>query len=148
MRRLAQIYTSALGTVIVVGSDQTSEVPENWRVLGFGKHPEHAAAIQERLQDAGLTATNFALTDDEAGDARLIQELTAADYDGVLIGGFINGQDPEDPPTEQRTRWFNRVLNIVHAHTRKTKIVLVRHPADALPAIERVLGDRKPDPQA
>jgi len=70
------------------------KVPQSWRVLGFGKHPENAAAIQARLRDAGLAATNFALTDDEAGDARLIQELTAADYDGVLIGGFINGQDP------------------------------------------------------
>ena len=105
----------------------TSEVPQGWRVLGFGKHPEIAAAIQARLRDAGLAATNFALTDDEAGDARLIQELTAADYDGVLIGGFINGQDPEDPSTEQRTRWFNRILNIVHA------------PAPAAPAAVAVV---------
>jgi hypothetical protein len=118
---------------------------QGWRVLGFGKHPENAAAIQARLRDAGLAATNFALTDDEAGDARLIQELTAADYDGVLIGGFINGQDLEDPPTEQRTLWFNRVLNIVHTHAPAARIILVRHPADALPAIGRVLGDRAPE---
>jgi hypothetical protein len=123
------------------------KVPQSWRVLGFGKHPENAAAIQARLRDAGLAATNFALTDDEAGDARLIRELTAADYDGVLIGGFINGQDPEDPPTEQRTRWFNRILNIVHAHAPAAKIILVRNPADALPAIGRVLGAGAPEPQ-
>lgn len=122
-------------------------VPESWRVLGFGKHPENAAAIQAGLRKAGLAATNFALTDDEAGDARLIQELTAADYDGVMIGGFINGQDPEDPPTELRTRWFNRILNIVHAHAPTAKIILVRNPADALPAIRRVLGDSVPEPQ-
>jgi hypothetical protein len=94
------------------------KVPQSWRVLGFGKHPENAAAIQE---------------------------LTAADYDGVLIGGFINGQDPEDPPTEQRTRWFNRILNIIHAHAPAAKIILVRNPADALPAIGRVLGDSTPE---
>ena len=122
-------------------------VPESWRVLGFGKHPENAAAIQAGLRDAGLAATNFALTDDEAGDARLIRELTAADYDGVMIGGFINGQDPEDPPTELRTRWFNRILNIVRAHAPTAKIILVRNPADALPAIRRVLGDSAPEPQ-
>jgi hypothetical protein len=119
-------------------------VPQSWRVLGFGKHPENAAAIQARLRNAGLAATHFALTDDEAGDSRLIQELTDADYDGVLIGGFINGQDPEDPPTEQRTRWFNRILNIIHVHAPAAKIILVRNPADALPAIGRVLGDRTP----
>ena len=66
---------------------------------------------------------------------------------GVLIGGFINGQDPEDPPTEQRTRWFNRILNIVHAHAPAAKIILVRNPADALPAIGRVLGDSAPEPR-
>jgi hypothetical protein len=49
------------------------KVPQDWRVLGFGKHPENAAAIQARLRDVGLPATNFALTDDEAGDARLIR---------------------------------------------------------------------------
>src|SRR5689334_21062016 len=79
-------------------------VPQGWRVLGFGKHPENAAAIQARLRNAGLAATHFALTDDEAGDSRLIQELTDADYDGVLIGGFINGQDPEDPPSDPNPR--------------------------------------------
>ncbi len=125
----------------------TSEVPRGCRVLGFGKHPEIAAAIQARLRDAGLAATNFALTDDEAGDARLIQELTLADYDGVVIGSFISGQDPDDPPTGQTTRWFNRILNIIHAHAPAAKIILVRNPADALPAIGRVLGDRAPAPQ-
>jgi hypothetical protein len=122
-----------------------AEVPQGLRVLGFGKHPENAAAIQARLRDAGLAATNVALTDDEAGDARLIQELAAADYDGVLIGGFINGQDPEEPPTEQRTLWFNRILNIIHTHAPSAKIILVRSPADALSAIARVLGDRAPE---
>jgi hypothetical protein len=116
-----------------------------WRVLGFGKHPENAAAIQARLRAAGLAATHFALTDDEAGDALLIRELSAADYDGVMIGGFINGQDPEDPPTEQRTRWFNRVLNLIHGHAPTAKIILVRDPADALPAIVRVLGGPAPN---
>jgi hypothetical protein len=49
------------------------------------------------------------------------------------------------PPTEQRTRWFNRILNIVHAHAPTAKIILVRNPADTLPAIGRVLGDSAPE---
>jgi hypothetical protein len=64
-----------------------------WRILGFGKHPEIAAAIQEKLRALGFQATNFVLTNDDAGDAQLIAELKRAEYDGVAIGGYINGQD-------------------------------------------------------
>ncbi|MCC6177711.1 MAG: hypothetical protein IT305_20610 [Chloroflexi bacterium] len=126
----------------------TSHVPSSlagWRILGFGKHPEHAAAIQRQLRSRGIRATNFALTDDAAGDTRLVHELRSAEYDGVAIGGFINGQSPtEFPATEATTLWFNRILNLIHAHASATRIILVRRPDDALPAIERVLG-RHPD---
>ena len=117
-----------------------NDMAQGSRVLGFGKHPENAAAIQERLRSVGLRARNFALTDDQAGDDQLIRELNEVTYDGVAIGGFINGQDPEIPPTEQTTRWFNRVLNLIHTHAPKAKIILVRTPSDALPAIEAILG--------
>ncbi|MGH3249896.1 MAG: hypothetical protein ACRDOI_27365 [Trebonia sp.] len=118
----------------------TSEVLKAWRVLGFGKHPEIGAAVQARLEEAGLAATIIVLTDDEAGDAGLIQELGRAEYDGVIIGSFISGQDPGLPPTEETSLWFNRVLNIIHAHAPAARIILVRNPGDALPAISRVLG--------
>lgn len=115
--------------------------PSGWRLLGFGKHPELAASIQDHLRSLGLRSTNFALTDNAEGDARLVAELRAEDYDGVVIGAFINGQDPAGfPATEATTAWFNRVLNLVHAHAPATKVILTRSPADVLPAIERVLG--------
>jgi hypothetical protein len=57
-----------------------------------------------------------------------------------VIGSFISGQDPELPPTDETTFWFNRVLNIIHAHASATRIILVRNPGDALAAIGRVLG--------
>ena len=117
-----------------------SEVLKEWRILGFGKHPEIGAAVQARLRDAGLAATIVVLTDDEAGDAGLIRELSEAEYDGVVIGSFISGQDPQLPPTEETTLWFNRVLNIIHAHAPAARIILVRNPGDALPAIGPVLG--------
>jgi hypothetical protein len=116
------------------------QTPTGWRILGFGKHPENAAAIQARLRAAGLRATNFALTNDAEGDARLIRELSQADYDGVAIGGFINGQDPALPPTTETTYWFNRILNLIHEQAPAAKIILVRDPSDALTAVERVLG--------
>ena len=112
-----------------------------WRILGFGKHPEIAAAVEEKLRSLGFRATLFALTDDDAGDARLVAELKRAEYDGVAIGGYINGQDAVNfPATVETTAWFNRVLNIVHANAPSAKIILVRGPEDVVPAIERVLG--------
>ncbi|HLN90657.1 MAG TPA: hypothetical protein VK429_02215, partial [Patescibacteria group bacterium] len=119
--------------------------PTGWRILGFGKHPEIAAAVQEKLRSLGFQATNFVLTNDEAGDARLVAELKRAEYDGVAIGGYINGQDAVNfPATEETTVWFNRVLNIIHANAPGSKIILVRGPGDVVPAIERVLGKNPP----
>ena len=119
--------------------------PTGWRILGFGKHPEIAAAVQDKLRSLGFQATNFVLTNDEAGDARLEAELKRAHYDGIVIGGYINGQDAVNfPATEETTVWFNRVLNIVHANAPGSKIILARGPEDVVPAIERVLGKNPP----
>jgi hypothetical protein len=112
-----------------------------WRILGFGKHAEIAAAVREKLRSLGFEATTFVLTNDEAGEARLAAELERTEYDGVAIGGYINGQDAVNyPATQETTIWFNRVLNIIHASAPKSKIVLVRGPEDVAAAIERVLG--------
>lgn len=117
-----------------------------WRILGFGKHPEIAVAVQEKLRSLGFQATSFVLTNDDDGDARLVAELKRAEYDGVAIGGYINGQDAVNfPATEETTEWFNRVLNIIHANAPKSKIILVRGPEDVVQAIERVLG-KNPTP--
>ncbi|HLI40938.1 MAG TPA: hypothetical protein VKV35_04770 [Streptosporangiaceae bacterium] len=119
---------------------RSTGAPGGWRVLGFGRKPEVAAAIQEDLRAQGIRARTFALTDDADGDARLARELDEGSYDGVAIGGFINGQDPGIRPTAETTAWFNRVLNIIHSRAPGAKIILVREPADALAAIRRVLG--------
>jgi hypothetical protein len=125
--------------------DSSSPRPTGWRILGFGKHLGIAAAVQEKLRSLGFQATNFVLTNDEAGDTRLVGELKRAEYDGVAIGGYINGQDAANfPATEETTTWFNRVLNIIHANAPRSKIILARGPDDVVPAIERVLGKSLP----
>jgi len=55
--------------------------PTGWRILGFGKHPEIAATVQEKLISLGFQATAFVLTNDETGDAQLLSELKRAEYD-------------------------------------------------------------------
>ena len=100
----------------------SSSHPTGWRILGFGKHPEIAAAVQEKLRLLGFQASTFVLTNDEAGDARLASELKQTEYDGVAIGGYINGQDAVNfPATVETTVWFNRVLNIIHTHAPRSK---------------------------
>ena len=126
-------------------STASSSRPTGWRILGFGKHLEIAAAVQQKLRSLGFQATNVVLTNDAAGDARLVAELKRTEYDGVAIGGYINGQDAVNfPATEETTVWFNRVLNLVHANAPRAKIILVRGPEHVVPAIERVLGNNPP----
>ena len=110
------------------------------KILGFGRDAENAAMIQSRLREAGYRATNFALTDDAAGDGRLAQELRKDRFDVVAIGAVINGQLSSSPPTDRSTLWFERVLNLIIEHSPGTKVALVRGPDDALSAIRRVAG--------
>jgi hypothetical protein len=125
-----------------VMSTASSSRLTGWRILGFGKHPEIAAAVQEKLRSLGFQATNFVLTNDDAGDARLVEELKRAEYDGVAIGGYINGQDAVNfPATEETTIWFNRILNIVHANAPGSKIILVRGPEDVVRRSNEYLGN-------
>jgi hypothetical protein len=70
----------------------TPAVLRQWRVLGFGKHPEIGAAVQARLREAGLAATIVVLTDDGAGDAGLVRELGETETVSV---GRLRDLDPE-----------------------------------------------------
>lgn len=135
--------TDVRATRVATGATAGRRPAEGWRVLGFGRKSEVAASIQSRLRAEGLRAHTFALTDDEAGDTRLVSELRAIPWDGIAIGGFLNGQNPEVPPTEATTRWFNRVLNLVHREAPQARLILIREPSDASAAIRRVLEGRE-----
>ncbi len=110
------------------------------QLLGFGRLPAQILAVQNTLRALGYRATILPLTDDAEGDAELIRHLSAQPYDGVLIGGYINGQNPEYPATLTSFLWFTRVINIVHEHAPGAKIILNRKPDEAAEACERVLG--------
>jgi hypothetical protein len=109
------------------------------RVLGFGKDPATAAAIQDTARTAGFRATTFPLTDDAEGDARLVRELEAGDYDVVTFGGALNGQNPNSPPDERSTLWFERVLNIAHLGAPTARFALVRTADEYVTVVERAL---------
>lgn len=110
------------------------------RVLGVGVDSAIGEAAQDALREAGLRATVITVTDDGAGDDRLVDALRADTYDAVNLGAGLSGQaPPQFGATARSTVWFNRLLNIVHAHAPTAKIVLARGPDDVIPAIDREL---------
>jgi hypothetical protein len=111
------------------------------RILGFGAHEHVRAFVQNGLRSAGFRATVVVVTDDDAGDARLDGALRADTYDAVCFGAFVTAQDPAAPPSERSTRWFNRLLNVVHRGAPTSRIVLVRGPQHAVADIRRVLAE-------
>jgi hypothetical protein len=121
----------------------TSTIPmpaSGLRVLGMGRLPETALAVQNTLRLLGYRATAFVLTNDPEGDSKLIELLSAERFDGVVIGGYINGQGHEHPASPTSYLWFTRVLNIVTEHAPGAKIILSRKPSEAAEACERVVG--------
>ena len=67
--------------------------PGGWRILGFGRRPEVAAAIQAQLRSEGMRAKAFALSDDPDKDARLASELHEATvgHDLAALGRQLPG---------------------------------------------------------
>ena len=103
------------------------------------------------LSSSGLTWTRANLdrwlTDPRAlvpGTAMRVKVLNEDVYDAVTFGAFLTAQDPSATATEESTRWFNRVLNLVHQVAPMARIVLVRGPEHALADIRRVLAESAP----
>jgi hypothetical protein len=61
----------------------------------------------------------------------------------MLLGGGLNGFDDAFPKEITTLHWFNRVVNIVHEHAPKAKIIFVSSPNDIMDSIERVLGSQE-----
>jgi hypothetical protein len=64
-------------------------------------------------------------------------------YIDTLLGGGLNGFDDAFPKEITTLHWFNRVVNIVHEHAPKAKIIFVSSPNDIMDSIERVLGSQE-----
>ena len=113
-------------------TESTAPVPQGWRVLGFGKHTEVAAAVQGWLRGAGLRARDFALTDDDARRLATHQEnwpRSSTTASPSAASSTVRIQRTLPTP---RHRGLNRVLNLIHLHAPTAKITRIRNPADAL----------------
>jgi hypothetical protein len=61
-------------------------------------------------------------------------------YINILSGGGINGFDDNFPKEVTTLHWFNRLVNLVHEHAPKAKLIFVTCPEDMVDSFERVLG--------
>jgi hypothetical protein len=55
-------------------------------------------------------------------------------------GAGINGFNDDVPKEVTTLHWFNRLVNLVHEHAPKAKVVFVTGPNDLVDSLERVLG--------
>ena len=62
-------------------------------------------------------------------------------------GGAINGFVLDFPKEASVLHWFNRLVNLIHEHAPKTKLIFVTTPDDLADSFERVLGAAEATPQ-
>ncbi|CAF1445733.1 unnamed protein product [Didymodactylos carnosus] len=113
-----------------------------WKMLAFGRSPQIAETAEKHLHSLGYkNARVIALENNQENDQRLIKLLKEEEWDGVSIGGVINGHRKDIPQEEETFHFFNHLLNLIHENaSSKTKIVLIGNPSDIESSYKRVLG--------
>ncbi|CAF1407011.1 unnamed protein product [Adineta steineri] len=113
----------------------------SWKILGLGRREDIAQKAEKYLHELNYpNAKVIALENDKAGDDKLIELLKTNDWDGVSIGGGINGYDDIFPRETETLYWFNRLVNLVHQYAPKAKLIFVTNPTDLVNSFVRVLG--------
>jgi hypothetical protein len=130
----------------------------SWKILAIGRGSMIAETAEKHLHELGYqNAKVLAVDNDKASDDKFIELLKNNDWDGVSIGksrefhifelyinilsgGAINGFDDHLPKEVTTLHWFNRLVNLVHEHAPKAKLIFVTRPADMVDSFERVLG--------
>ncbi|CAF1023565.1 unnamed protein product [Adineta steineri] len=112
----------------------------SWKILGLGRGEETAQKAEKHLHELNYpNAKVIGLENDKAGDDKLIELLKTNDWDGVSIGGGINGYDDDFPRETETLYWFNRLVNLVHQYAPKAKLIFVTSPDDLADSFVRVL---------
>ncbi|UJR15910.1 hypothetical protein I4U23_002831 [Adineta vaga] len=113
----------------------------SWKILGIGRGAETAEKAEKYMRELNFpNAKVIALQNDKASDDKFIEILKSDEWDGVSVGGGINGFDDAFEKEVTTLHWFNRIVNLVHEHAPKAKLIFVTGPNDIADAAERVLG--------
>ncbi|CAF1353459.1 unnamed protein product [Adineta ricciae] len=111
-----------------------------WKILAVGRQATIAEALENFMHESNYNNVKvIALENDKDSDDKFIEMLKSNEWDAVSIGAGVNGF--ADIPHEVTTlHWFNRLVNLVHQHSPKAKLIFVTGPEDLPDAAERVLG--------
>ncbi|CAF0876357.1 unnamed protein product [Rotaria sordida] len=119
----------------------TGSKAHSWKILVLRREHELTEKAEEYLHEMGYkNAQVIAIENDKTNDDKLIELLKRNDWDGVSIGGGINGFDDKFPKEVTTLHWFNRLVNLVHEHAPNAKLIFVTGPDDIIDSYERVLG--------
>jgi len=113
-----------------------------WKILALGRDQQLAVEFKQLLHSLGYkNARLVVLENNQESDQHLLKLLKEEEWDGISIGGGINGHGANSTREEETFHWFNRLLNIIHQNTSsKTKIILLRGLSDLEAAFQRELG--------
>ncbi|CAF1185964.1 unnamed protein product [Didymodactylos carnosus] len=119
----------------------SSTKSSEWKILALGNDQQLGEEIKQHLHSLGYkNARVVILQNNQENDQHLLKLLKEEEWDGVSIGGGINGHGGNSAREENTFHWFNRLLNIIHQNaSSKTKIILLRGLSDLEASFQRVL---------
>ncbi|CAF0792006.1 unnamed protein product [Rotaria sp. Silwood1] len=119
----------------------TGSKAHSWKILVLGREHELAEKAEQYLHEMGYKNIKVIIVEnDKVNDDKLIEVLKSNDWDGVSIGGGINGFDDRFPKEVTTLHWFNRLVNHVLEHAPNAKLILVAGTDDLIDSYERILG--------
>ncbi len=65
----------------------------------------------------------------------------------MFLGGGLTGYDDAFPRELATLHWFNRLVNLIHEHAPKAKLIFVTSPNDLVDSFARVLGSLEQTPE-
>lgn len=132
----------------IVGSElvpcETPMPSSGPRVLGMGLHRDIAMNVCKTLRSGGFRADVFATDATEEQDAALVRVLKEkGPWDAVSLGGGVTMLHPAFPPTPEKVRTLNRLVDIIHCHAPEAVCVLLASPDGAIEKIKEMIEQRR-----
>uniref|UniRef100_UPI002152A36B hypothetical protein n=1 Tax=Parapedobacter tibetensis TaxID=2972951 RepID=UPI002152A36B len=130
-----QLNTNDMKKVLIIGMDPHTidfanpEIPQG---LTIEKIEQGANATVEKLNSMGYDAELFLIETGATDLSNLENHLNEKSFDGIVIGNGIRG-------IAANFILFEQIINAVHAHAPKSKIIFNTLPTDTDEAVKRWL---------
>jgi hypothetical protein len=127
--------TNTMKTILIIGMNPRTidftnpELPKGLTVEAI---EQGTKATLEKLSAAGYGAELFLMEADAVNLDALGKQLKEKNYDGVVVGNGIRG-------IKSNFILFEQIINVVHSHAPKSKIIFNSLPTDTEEAVKRWL---------